>query len=194
MYMSRLAAVKEHAFMKALYDAGFPVPRPVDQNRHCVLMTLAKGFPLYQLNECDRLDEVGVCPRCDAAVRQDDGDGGAAGASRPDPRRLQRVQPDSGPRALRVHADRLPADGEHFPRERRRLLRPRRRVRGALLPPPLQLRARGGGGGGALRQQVPRLSDVENEFKLDRSVEASGFSAEDERMLLEVGEETGAEA
>lgn len=35
---------------------------------------------------------------------------------------------------------------------------------------------------------MPRLSDVENEFKLDRSVEASGFSAEDERMLLEVGE------
>ena len=33
---------------------------------------------------------------------------------------------------------------------------------------------------------MPRLSDVENEFKLDRSVEASGFSAEDERMLLEV--------
>ena len=34
---------------------------------------------------------------------------------------------------------------------------------------------------------MPRLSDVENEVKLDRSVEASGFSAEDERMLLEVG-------
>ena len=49
--MSRLAAVKEYAFMKALYDACFPVPRPVDQNRHCVLMTLAKGFPLYQLSE-----------------------------------------------------------------------------------------------------------------------------------------------
>ena len=72
--------------MKALYDAGFPVPRPVDQNRHCVLMTLAKGFPLYQLNECDRLDEVGMMVACDAALRQDDGDGGAAGAARPDPR------------------------------------------------------------------------------------------------------------
>lgn len=58
MYMSRLAAVKEHAFMKALYDAGFPVPRPVDQNRHCVLMTIAKGFPLYQLNRCDHPEIV----------------------------------------------------------------------------------------------------------------------------------------
>ena len=68
MYMSRLAAVKEHAFMKALYDAGFPVPRPVDQNRHCVLMTLAKGFPLYQLTECDRVEEVGVESNYDAAI------------------------------------------------------------------------------------------------------------------------------
>lgn len=59
MYMSRLASIKEHAFMKALYDAGFPVPRPVDQNRHCVLMTIAKGFPLYQLNQCD--DPSDVC-------------------------------------------------------------------------------------------------------------------------------------
>lgn len=56
--MSRLAAVKEYAFMKALYDAGFPVPRPVDQNRHCVLMTLAKGFPLYQLSEYDHPEIV----------------------------------------------------------------------------------------------------------------------------------------
>ena len=146
MYMSRLAAVKEHAFMKALYDAGFPVPRPVDQNRHCVLMTLAKGFPLYQLTECDRVEEVGVESNYDAAVRQDDGDGGAAGASRANPRRLQRVQPDSGPRDLRVHADRLPADGEHVARERGRLLRPRRGVRGALLPAAVQLRAGGGRG------------------------------------------------
>ena len=58
MYMSRLASIKEHAFMKALYDAGFPVPRPVDQNRHCVLMTIAKGFPLYQLNQCDDPSDV----------------------------------------------------------------------------------------------------------------------------------------
>ena len=58
MYMSRLAAVKEYAFMKALFDAGFSVPRPVDQNRHCVLMSLAKGFPLYQLTEYDHPEIV----------------------------------------------------------------------------------------------------------------------------------------
>ena len=60
MYMSRLAAVKEYAFMKALYEAGFSVPRPVDQNRHCVLMSLAKGFPLYQLTEYDNPEMVPI--------------------------------------------------------------------------------------------------------------------------------------
>ena len=49
LYMSRLAALKEYAFMKALYEYGFPVPRPVDNSRHCVIMTLAKGFPLCQV-------------------------------------------------------------------------------------------------------------------------------------------------
>lgn len=62
MYMSRLAAVKEYAFMKALYDAGFSVPRPVDQNRHCVLMTLAKGIPLYQLTELGEPEKVVMGP------------------------------------------------------------------------------------------------------------------------------------
>jgi len=45
-YLSRLAAIKEFAYMKALYDAGFPVPRPIDFNRHCVLMSLVKATPL----------------------------------------------------------------------------------------------------------------------------------------------------
>jgi RIO kinase 2 len=32
--------------MKALYDRGFPVPQPIDFNRHCVLMELVNGYPL----------------------------------------------------------------------------------------------------------------------------------------------------
>merc|ERR1719221_251023 len=39
MYMARLAAVKEFAYMKALHDEGFPVPVPIDQNRHAVVMS-----------------------------------------------------------------------------------------------------------------------------------------------------------
>lgn len=32
---------------QALYDRGFPVPKPVDYNRHAVVMELINGFPLY---------------------------------------------------------------------------------------------------------------------------------------------------
>jgi len=47
MYMARLAAAKEFAYMKALKDEGFPVPVPHDQNRHCVVMSLVHAEPLY---------------------------------------------------------------------------------------------------------------------------------------------------
>nr|GAT54921.1 predicted protein [Mycena chlorophos] len=51
MYMSRLAAQKEWAFMKVLHEHGFPVPRPVDQARHCILMELIDAYPLRQIAE-----------------------------------------------------------------------------------------------------------------------------------------------
>ncbi|KAF8640834.1 hypothetical protein AX17_000483 [Amanita inopinata Kibby_2008] len=51
MYMSRLAAQKEYAFMKVLYDHAFPVPRPIDQARHCILMELIDAYPLRQIAE-----------------------------------------------------------------------------------------------------------------------------------------------
>ncbi|KAG0167478.1 hypothetical protein DFQ28_000297 [Apophysomyces sp. BC1034] len=50
MYMSRLAAMKEFAFMKVLYDNGFPVPEPIDLSRHCVVMELIDAFPLRQID------------------------------------------------------------------------------------------------------------------------------------------------
>ncbi|CDW97803.1 hypothetical protein, partial [Sporisorium scitamineum] len=49
MYMSRLAAAKEYAFMKILYEHGFPVPRPIDQARHCIVMSYIDAFPLRQI-------------------------------------------------------------------------------------------------------------------------------------------------
>ncbi|GAA5830067.1 hypothetical protein JCM3766R1_006755 [Sporobolomyces carnicolor] len=49
MYMSRLAAIKEFAFMKVLYDHDFPVPKPIDQSRHCLIMELIDAFPLRQI-------------------------------------------------------------------------------------------------------------------------------------------------
>ncbi|XP_061585951.1 serine/threonine-protein kinase RIO2 [Cololabis saira] len=51
LYLSRLSATKEFAYMKALYDRGFPVPKPVDYNRHAVVMELINGYPLCQVHE-----------------------------------------------------------------------------------------------------------------------------------------------
>ena len=56
LYLSRLSALKEYAFMKALYDKGFPTPTPIDVNRHCVLMSLVHG---YQLNSIAELRHPG---------------------------------------------------------------------------------------------------------------------------------------
>ena len=49
LYMSRLAAIKEYAFMQALFAHEFPTPTPIAQNRHVVAMSRVKGFPLAQL-------------------------------------------------------------------------------------------------------------------------------------------------
>lgn len=53
LYLSRISATKEFAYMKALYDRGFPVPKPVDFNRHCVVMQLVHGHPLQQITDVD---------------------------------------------------------------------------------------------------------------------------------------------
>lgn len=50
MYMSRLAALKEFEFMKALRRDGFPVPDPIGQNRHTVVMSLVDAFPMRQIS------------------------------------------------------------------------------------------------------------------------------------------------
>ncbi|XP_018415723.1 PREDICTED: serine/threonine-protein kinase RIO2 isoform X2 [Nanorana parkeri] len=53
LYLSRLAAMKEFAYMKALYDRGFPVPKPYDYNRHALVMELINGYPLCQIRQLD---------------------------------------------------------------------------------------------------------------------------------------------
>ena len=49
LYLSRLAATKEFAFMQALHAHDFPTPIPIDQNRHCVVMSRVNGFPMAQI-------------------------------------------------------------------------------------------------------------------------------------------------
>ncbi|KAM7489310.1 hypothetical protein LguiB_026794 [Lonicera macranthoides] len=58
LYLSRLAALKEFAFMKALQEHGFPVPNAVDCNRHCVVMSLVQGYPLVQVKQLQNPDTV----------------------------------------------------------------------------------------------------------------------------------------
>nr|XP_033196456.1 serine/threonine-protein kinase RIO2 isoform X4 [Bombus vancouverensis nearcticus] len=62
LYLSRISATREYAYMKALFDRGFPVPKPIDLNRHCVVMELVEGGPLcgvYRLDDVESLyDEL----------------------------------------------------------------------------------------------------------------------------------------
>lgn len=53
LYLSRISATKEFAYMKALHDRGFPVPKPIDFNRHCVVMELVQGGPLTHVTSVD---------------------------------------------------------------------------------------------------------------------------------------------
>lgn len=46
IYFSQGFTSTKLLFVQALGEHGFPVPRAVDWNRHCVLMTLVKGYPL----------------------------------------------------------------------------------------------------------------------------------------------------
>ena len=50
MYLSRLAAQKEHAFMRVLHREGFPVPEPVGWSRHTVVMEFIDAFPLRMID------------------------------------------------------------------------------------------------------------------------------------------------
>ena len=53
LYLSRISATKEFAYMKALKDRGFPVPTPIDFNRHCIVMELVQGYLLQNVAEVD---------------------------------------------------------------------------------------------------------------------------------------------
>lgn len=49
LFLSKLSAVKEFAFMKALHDVQYPTPSPLAQNRNVIAMSLVRGLPLYQI-------------------------------------------------------------------------------------------------------------------------------------------------
>ncbi|XP_055388835.1 serine/threonine-protein kinase rio2-like [Condylostylus longicornis] len=58
MYLARLAAAKEFAYMKALHEHDFPVPEPIDVNRHAILMEYIDAFPFSQVRELQHPKQV----------------------------------------------------------------------------------------------------------------------------------------
>ncbi|XP_023939389.2 serine/threonine-protein kinase RIO2 [Bicyclus anynana] len=58
LYLSRISATKEFAYMSALHARGFPVPRPVDCNRHCVVMELVTGGPLTHVSAVEDVEAL----------------------------------------------------------------------------------------------------------------------------------------
>ncbi|VDM49933.1 unnamed protein product [Toxocara canis] len=58
IYLARLAAAKEFAFLKALHDRKFPVPRPIDVCRHLVVMAFIDGQTLCNMHSVDNASEL----------------------------------------------------------------------------------------------------------------------------------------
>ncbi|KAJ8956281.1 hypothetical protein NQ318_015017 [Aromia moschata] len=58
LYLSRISATKEFAYMTALYERKFPVPKPIDFNRHCVVMELIIGSLLNHVTEVERVEAL----------------------------------------------------------------------------------------------------------------------------------------
>ncbi|KAL1902605.1 Serine/threonine-protein kinase rio2 [Sporothrix stenoceras] len=51
MYLSRLSAMREYAFLEALRNEGFPVPEPFAQSRHTIVMSFVdNALPLRQVS------------------------------------------------------------------------------------------------------------------------------------------------
>lgn len=70
LYMSRLAAIKEFAFMQALHAHGFPTPVPIDHNRHIVAMSRIDGNPMSQLQAGSMKDPEVVFANCLGILRR----------------------------------------------------------------------------------------------------------------------------
>jgi len=58
LYLSRLASIKEFSFMEILHKNGFPTPKPIDSNRHGILMSLIDGYTLSNVKEIEQAQRV----------------------------------------------------------------------------------------------------------------------------------------
>lgn len=56
--MSRIASLKEYAFMSALHKRDFPTPTPYDGNRHAICMSLVKAYPMVNIKGLSNPEQV----------------------------------------------------------------------------------------------------------------------------------------
>jgi RIO kinase 2 len=49
LYLSRLSSIREFLFMQLLHENNFITPRPIDTNRHAIVMSLVDGAPLCHI-------------------------------------------------------------------------------------------------------------------------------------------------
>lgn len=70
LYLSRLAALKEFAYMKALFENQFPTPTPIDHNRHVLVMSKVNGYPMSQIRAGKLLNVEAVFDKCVAILRR----------------------------------------------------------------------------------------------------------------------------
>lgn len=53
LYQSRQAAEEEFEALKITYDAGVYVPKPIDHNRHAIVLEYIDGYELVEVDELD---------------------------------------------------------------------------------------------------------------------------------------------
>ncbi|SIO73667.1 RIOK2, RIO kinase 2 [Babesia microti strain RI] len=49
MYLAQIAAKKEYSYLLSMYEKDFPVPKPIEINRHAIVMQYIDGVPLSQV-------------------------------------------------------------------------------------------------------------------------------------------------
>ncbi|KAJ2913387.1 hypothetical protein MD484_g7029, partial [Candolleomyces efflorescens] len=178
MYMSRLAAQKEWAFMKILHEHEFPVPRPIDQARHTILMEFIDAYPLRQVSEVENPGKL-YSSLMDIIVRF-----AQAGLIHGDYNEFNiLIRRDTGVPVVidfpQMVSTSHPNAEWYFNRDVeciRRFFRRRFRYESSLYP-----------------RFKRTISEGETDFKLDVMVEASGFTKKDQKALDEYMEAVRAE-
>ncbi|KAF1332230.1 Atypical/rio/rio2 protein kinase, partial [Globisporangium splendens] len=161
-YMSRLSAMKEFAFLKALYDRGFPTPTPIDCNRHAICMSLVDGYPLNQVrNLANSKDAYDTCMSIVVRLAE-------CGLVHCDFNEFNIMINDTGKITMidfpQMISTSHPNAVELFDRDVKGLVKFFSRLQGGAYTP----------------DSVPRLDDIvaDVEDRLDDEVEASGFGKE----------------